>query len=120
MTTPLQFPPFLAHLKRLTLLPGLLLCLFFGPTAAHASAAQPILEQLITLQARDERMASVLSKIEGQANVHFQYSRLSPFEAARLAVMLPRPRYFETHTGSGYLASRARTIAARMGGVEVP
>ena len=75
MTTPLQFPPFLAHLKRLALLPGLLLCLFFGPTAARASAAQPILEQLITLQARDERMASVLSKIEGQANVHFQYSR---------------------------------------------
>ena len=75
MTTPLQFPPFLAHLKRLALLPGLLLCLFFGPTAARASATQPILEQLITLQARDERMASVLGKIEGQANVHFQYSR---------------------------------------------
>ena len=47
-------------------------------------------------------------------------SRLSAVEAARLAVMLPRPKYFETHTGSGYLASRARTIAARMGGVELP
>jgi monofunctional biosynthetic peptidoglycan transglycosylase len=47
-------------------------------------------------------------------------SRLSAVEAARLAVMLPRPKYFETHTNSGYLASRARTITARMGGVEVP
>jgi monofunctional glycosyltransferase len=47
-------------------------------------------------------------------------ARLTAFEAARLAVMLPRPKYFETRTSSGYLASRASTIAARMGGVEVP
>lgn len=47
-------------------------------------------------------------------------AKLSPYEAARLAVMLPRPRYFETRPGSGYLASRASTITARMGGVELP
>jgi monofunctional glycosyltransferase len=47
-------------------------------------------------------------------------ARLTAYEAARLAVMLPRPKYFETRTSSGYLASRASTIAARMGGVEVP
>jgi monofunctional glycosyltransferase len=47
-------------------------------------------------------------------------SRLSAYEAARLAVMLPRPKYFETRASSGYLASRASTITARMGGVEVP
>ncbi|MDP2820081.1 MAG: transglycosylase domain-containing protein [Polaromonas sp.] len=47
-------------------------------------------------------------------------SKLSAYEAARLAVMLPRPKYFETRPGSSYLASRASTIAARMGGVEVP
>ncbi len=47
-------------------------------------------------------------------------SKLSAYEAARLAVMLPRPKYFETRPGSGYLASRASTIAARMGGVMVP
>lgn len=47
-------------------------------------------------------------------------SRLSAYEAARLAVMLPRPRYFETRANSGYLSSRASTIAARMGGVELP
>ncbi|MES2945767.1 MAG: transglycosylase domain-containing protein [Pseudomonadota bacterium] len=47
-------------------------------------------------------------------------SKLSAYEAARLAVMLPRPRYFETRANSGYLSSRASTIAARMGGVELP
>jgi monofunctional glycosyltransferase len=47
-------------------------------------------------------------------------SKLSAFEAARLAVMLPRPKYFETRPNSGYLSSRAGTIAARMGGVELP
>jgi TonB-linked SusC/RagA family outer membrane protein len=57
------------------LLPGLLLCLLCGIDSAYASAAQPVLEQPITLQANDERMATVLSKIEAQAKVHFQYSR---------------------------------------------
>ncbi len=47
-------------------------------------------------------------------------ARLSAYESARLAVMLPRPRYFETRPGSGYLASRANTIVARMSGVELP
>ena len=47
-------------------------------------------------------------------------ARLSAYEAARLAVMLPRPKYFETRPNSGYLASRAGTITARMGGVELP
>lgn len=47
-------------------------------------------------------------------------AKLGAYESARLAVMLPRPKYFETRPGSGYLASRAGTIAARMGGVELP
>jgi monofunctional biosynthetic peptidoglycan transglycosylase len=47
-------------------------------------------------------------------------AKLSAYEAARLAVMLPRPKYFETRPASGYLASRAGTIVARMGGVELP
>ena len=47
-------------------------------------------------------------------------SRLSAFEAARLAVMLPRPKYFEKLPNSGYLNSRAATIVARMGSAELP
>jgi monofunctional glycosyltransferase len=47
-------------------------------------------------------------------------SQLTPYEAARLAVMLPRPRYFEKRSNSGYLANRANTIVARMRHAELP
>lgn len=47
-------------------------------------------------------------------------ARLTAYEAARLAVMLPRPQYFEKRPGSAYLASRASTIAARMNSVQLP
>ncbi len=47
-------------------------------------------------------------------------SRLTAYEAARLAVMLPRPKYFEKLPHSGYLASRAGTIAARMRDAALP
>ena len=47
-------------------------------------------------------------------------ARLSAFEAARLAVMLPRPKYFEKLPNSGYLSSRAATIAARMADARLP
>ena len=46
--------------------------------------------------------------------------QLSAYEAARLAVMLPRPKYFEKLANSGYLASRAATIVARMRDAELP
>jgi monofunctional biosynthetic peptidoglycan transglycosylase len=47
-------------------------------------------------------------------------SQLNSYEAARLAVMLPRPRYYEKLPNSGYLASRAEVIAGRMGGAQLP
>ena len=47
-------------------------------------------------------------------------ARLSPQEAARLAVMLPAPKRFEKTPGSAYLAGRTRTIVARMGSAELP
>jgi monofunctional biosynthetic peptidoglycan transglycosylase len=47
-------------------------------------------------------------------------SKLSAYEAARLAVMLPRPKYFEKVPNSGYLASRAGTIVARMSDAQLP
>ncbi|MEI8028611.1 MAG: transglycosylase domain-containing protein [Comamonadaceae bacterium] len=47
-------------------------------------------------------------------------SRLNAYEAARLAVMLPRPKYFEKTPNSSYLAERATVIANRLGGAELP
>ena len=47
-------------------------------------------------------------------------SQLTPFEAARLAVMLPRPRYFEKLPNSPYLTGRASLIVGRMPNAELP
>jgi monofunctional biosynthetic peptidoglycan transglycosylase len=47
-------------------------------------------------------------------------SQLNSYEAARLAVMLPRPRYYEKLPNSGYLASRTGVIAGRMGDAQLP
>jgi monofunctional biosynthetic peptidoglycan transglycosylase len=47
-------------------------------------------------------------------------SRLTPLEAARLAVMLPRPKYFEKLPNSSYLAERSAVIATRLWNAELP
>ncbi len=47
-------------------------------------------------------------------------ARLGPAQAARLAVMLPAPKRFEKRPNSEYVLSRAATIEARMGGVQLP
>ena len=59
---------------------------------------------------------------EAAAQHYFRKSaaRLNAWESARLAVMLPRPRYFEKLAQSAYLARRAETIMARMNDVVLP
>ena len=59
---------------------------------------------------------------EAAAQHYFRKSaaQLSAYEAARLAVMLPAPKRYERLPNSGYLSSRASTIAARMGDAELP
>ena len=47
-------------------------------------------------------------------------ARLSPLQAARLAVMLPAPKRFEKNPASPYVLGRAATIVARMGDVVLP
>ncbi len=47
-------------------------------------------------------------------------AQLNPYEAARLAVMLPAPKRYEKRPDSSYLSARAATIVARMGGVALP
>ncbi len=45
---------------------------------------------------------------------------LSAEQAARLAAMLPRPRYYERNQNSAYLAQYAETIRARMSAAQIP
>ena len=47
-------------------------------------------------------------------------ANLGPGPAARLAVMLPAPKRFEQRPASSYVVSRAATIAARAGAVQLP
>lgn len=47
-------------------------------------------------------------------------AQLTAPEAARLAVMLPRPRYYEQNPNSRYLHARTSTILRRMGGTALP
>ncbi len=45
---------------------------------------------------------------------------LNEWEAARLAVMLPRPKWFEKNPQSPYWADRSEVILSRMAGVKTP
>jgi len=59
---------------------------------------------------------------EAAAQHYFRKSaaQLGTYEAARLAVMLPRPKYFEKLPNSSYVAGRAGTIARRLESAELP
>ncbi|MYM40347.1 monofunctional biosynthetic peptidoglycan transglycosylase [Duganella qianjiadongensis] len=47
-------------------------------------------------------------------------ANLGPAQAARLAVMLPNPRFFDKHRDSNYLAKRTEVILRRMNSAELP
>ncbi|MGH8782813.1 monofunctional biosynthetic peptidoglycan transglycosylase [Paraburkholderia sp.] len=59
---------------------------------------------------------------EAAARYYYRTSagKLTGWQSARLAVMLPRPKYFDEHRGSAYLTQRAGVIARRMGAAELP
>jgi len=59
---------------------------------------------------------------EAGARHHFgvSASRLEPGQAARLAAMLPRPRYYDANPGSAALARRSASIARWMGSIDPP
>jgi len=57
------------------------------------------------------------------ASLHYfrkSAAQLGTYEAARLAVMLPRPKYFEKLPNSSYVAGRAGIIARRLESAELP
>jgi monofunctional biosynthetic peptidoglycan transglycosylase len=45
---------------------------------------------------------------------------LSAGQAAKLAVMLPNPRFYDRHRDTGYLNRRTGVILRRMGAAELP
>lgn len=59
---------------------------------------------------------------EAAAQHYYRISaaNLGAAQSARLAVMLPKPRYFDKNQGSGYLQRRTELILKRMNYAEVP
>ncbi len=47
-------------------------------------------------------------------------ANLSSGQAAKLAAMIPNPRFYDAHKSTNYLNRRIATIQARMGSAEVP
>ncbi|MBR7799341.1 monofunctional biosynthetic peptidoglycan transglycosylase [Undibacterium fentianense] len=59
---------------------------------------------------------------EAAAQHYFGISaaKLSAAQAAKMAVMLPKPRYYDKNTGSAYLQKRSEIILRRMNSSELP
>ncbi len=79
-------------------------------------------KQILTLYLNHVEWGQGVFGAEAAAQHYFQKpaASLNEWEAARLAVMLPRPRFFEKIPQSLYLSERAQTIMARMGNVVPP
>jgi monofunctional glycosyltransferase len=79
-------------------------------------------ERILELYLNTVELGAGVFGVEAAAQHYYRKSasRLSAYEAARLAVMLPRPQFFEKTPHSAYLSSRAQTITARMGDAELP
>lgn len=59
---------------------------------------------------------------EAAARHYFKTSaaNLSSNQAAKLAAMIPNPRYYDAHKSTGYLSRHTATIQARMPSAELP
>lgn len=79
-------------------------------------------ERILEIYLNSVELGKGVFGVEAAAQHYYRKSasKLTPYEAARLAVMLPRPKFFEKTPNSAYLSSRAQTIVARMGDAELP
>jgi monofunctional glycosyltransferase len=79
-------------------------------------------ERILEIYLNSVELGEGIFGAEAAAQHYYRKSatKLTPYEAARLAVMLPRPKFFEKTPNSAYLSSRAQTIVARMGDAELP
>ena len=95
-----------------------------GQELVLATALELLLskERILEIYLNNVEWGEGIFGAEAAAQYYFRKpaSRLGIHEAARLAVMLPSPKFFERRQGSGYLARRSATIAARMPAAELP
>ena len=97
-------------------------------TRLDAAAIAFMLEQLMDKERIFEIYLNVVEWGNGvfgaeAASMHYygvSAANLGASQAARLAVMLPRPRFYDKNPGSVYLARRTGLILRRMGSAELP
>lgn len=79
-------------------------------------------ERILTLYLNHVEWGQGVFGIEAAAQHYFRHpaNQLNAWECARLAVMLPRPKYYEKYARSPYLANRAQVILGRMPQVDLP
>jgi monofunctional glycosyltransferase len=79
-------------------------------------------ERILEIYLNSVELGQGVFGVEAASQHYYRKSaaKLSAYEAARLAVMLPRPKFFEKTPNSAYLSSRAQTIVARMGDADLP
>lgn len=95
-----------------------------GQELVLAYALERLLDKrrILTLYLNHVEWGTGVFGAEAAARHYFGKSaaQLTAWEAARLAVMLPRPRYFEQHPQSAYLQGRTRAIVRRMRATQLP
>jgi monofunctional biosynthetic peptidoglycan transglycosylase len=79
-------------------------------------------ERILTLYLNNVEWGEGVFGVEAAAQHYFRQpaAQLNAWQCARLAVMLPRPKYYEKYARSPYLAGRAQVILGRMPQVELP
>ena len=79
-------------------------------------------DRILTIYLNSVEWGEGVFGVEAASQHYFKHpaSQLNAWECARLAVMLPRPKYYEKYARSPYLAGRAQTILARMPQVALP
>ena len=87
-------------------------------TLTHCLGKQRILE--IYLNSVEWGEGVFGAQAAAQHYFHKDADQLSAYEAARLAVMLPSPRYFDKRPNSAYLDARAQVIVGRMANAQLP
>ena len=95
-----------------------------GQELALASALELLLskQRILEIYLNNVEWGEGVFGVEAASQHYFNKpaARLGAGEAARLAVMLPSPKFFERRPGSPYLSGRAATIVARMPAVDLP
>jgi monofunctional biosynthetic peptidoglycan transglycosylase len=84
----------------------------------HVMSKERILELYLNVAEWGEGVFGAEAAAQHYYKVHA--SQLGPSQAARLAAMLPNPRYYDKHRNTNYLNSRTATLTRRMRLVDIP